>query len=268
MLRFIHISDSHITGLDSTSKGTYSVQNDRFDLLTDAIAALPVKVDFVIHTGDLSDDESEKSYIRAFEMLKKFTAPVYFVPGNHDDPEILFDRITTLERESLPGCHDPLTYIIPNLEYDLILLNAPRSPVFPARGELPPNTIEALRKRITDDTRQKLIFLHYPPIFLDSKWLDNELSLINGDEFRKTVALSKDNILAVFFGHGHRNMQAYNNGILYSAVGSPYRQFNAWPDSSEPEMSDNEPGYFNLVSVKGSELVIKNLAVPHLLGNK
>ena len=61
MLRFIHISDSHIIGQDSASIGTGPVQNDRFDLLTDAIAVLPVEVDFVVHTGDLSDDESEDS---------------------------------------------------------------------------------------------------------------------------------------------------------------------------------------------------------------
>ena len=268
MLRFIHISDSHITGQDSASIGTDSVQNDRFDLLTDTIAVLPVEVDFIIHTGDLSDDEREESYIRAFEMLKKFKVPVYFVPGNHDDPELLFDQIGTLERESLPGCNDPLTHIIPNTEYDLILLNAPRSPSFPARGELPRNTLEALRKRLTDDARQKLIFLHYPPLSLDSKWLDNDLSLINGEEFRNTVETGKEKILGVFFGHAHRNIQAYSNGILYSAVGSSYRQFNAWPDSLEPEMSDNEPGYFNLVSVKGSDLVIKNLVTPHLPGNR
>ncbi len=49
------------------------------------------RVDVIVFTGDLTQDHSEESYqlfVSAFETTE-ITTPVYFLAGNHDEPELL-----------------------------------------------------------------------------------------------------------------------------------------------------------------------------------
>ena len=43
----------------------------------------------LILTGDLTQDHSEASYQLLADLLKEWPAPVFYVPGNHDDPAMM-----------------------------------------------------------------------------------------------------------------------------------------------------------------------------------
>ncbi|WP_457751441.1 metallophosphoesterase family protein [Thermococcus sp.] len=75
MLRIAHISDTHITG-DSAYK-SYA-----YDLITNEINRL--NFDFVIHTGDVTNQGLREEYERATYELKKINKPLVVLPGNHD----------------------------------------------------------------------------------------------------------------------------------------------------------------------------------------
>ena len=45
---------------------------------------MPQAPDFVIHTGDLTDDTQPELYLLAREILAPLGVPIYYVTGNHD----------------------------------------------------------------------------------------------------------------------------------------------------------------------------------------
>jgi Icc protein len=57
----------------------------RLEAAVASINALPMRPDAVLVTGDLVHHPSEASYARARELLVGIGAPLYVLPGNHDD---------------------------------------------------------------------------------------------------------------------------------------------------------------------------------------
>ena len=84
----MQITDLHIGG------GTDHVQ--RANAAIDAINALPVTVEFVLVTGDLSRDNlwDTNAVARISRLLARIHAPVHVIPGNHDLPANRWDDST------------------------------------------------------------------------------------------------------------------------------------------------------------------------------
>jgi Icc protein len=77
---FLQISDSHV-GFDKPANP------DALGTLREAIArikALPVKPDFMIHTGDISHLSKDSEFDNADQLIKEAGLPVFYVPGEHD----------------------------------------------------------------------------------------------------------------------------------------------------------------------------------------
>jgi len=74
---FIQITDTHF------GDGNYL---DRLQKIVDSINALPMPIECVVHTGDISNNniENEKSVDAGLAVLKQLKVPVHFLPGNHD----------------------------------------------------------------------------------------------------------------------------------------------------------------------------------------
>ncbi len=75
MLRIAHISDTHITGESAYKSYAY-------DLIVNEINRLDF--DFVIHTGDVTNQGLREEYERATYELGKIEKPLVVLPGNHD----------------------------------------------------------------------------------------------------------------------------------------------------------------------------------------
>ncbi|HEX4738872.1 MAG TPA: metallophosphoesterase [Allosphingosinicella sp.] len=77
---FLQISDSHI-GFDKpanpNARGTF----------IEAVAkvkTMPVKPDFILHTGDISHLSKDSEFADADDIIKEAGVPVFHVPGEHD----------------------------------------------------------------------------------------------------------------------------------------------------------------------------------------
>lgn len=124
MVRFLHTSDWQLGMtrhyLDGEAQGQFS--QARLDAVT-RMAKLADERDcaFVVVAGDVfeTNQPDEKTIGRALEALKKFTVPVYLLPGNHDayDPGSVYRS-----RAFVDGCP-------PNVE-----VLADREPRRPADG--------------------------------------------------------------------------------------------------------------------------------------
>lgn len=98
MLKFIHISDSHLgcADLDAVNDAGFNIrENDFYDAFSQAVdIIIGEKPDFVLHTGDLFHraSPSNRSIIFAAKELKRITdsgIPFYMIAGNHDYPKTI-----------------------------------------------------------------------------------------------------------------------------------------------------------------------------------
>ena len=82
---FVQISDSHI----GFNKPPNADARATFREAIAKVQALPVRPDFIIHTGDVSQLSRDEEFDDADQMLKATGLPVFFIPGEHDmlDPE-------------------------------------------------------------------------------------------------------------------------------------------------------------------------------------
>lgn len=86
----LQISDCHLLSEQSAQYRGVQPYNHLARLL-DAYRAAPLPL---VLTGDLSEDHSVASYQRLRELLEDWPAPVYLLPGNHDDLSLMQQLFT------------------------------------------------------------------------------------------------------------------------------------------------------------------------------
>ncbi|GAA0297061.1 metallophosphoesterase [Sphingomonas oligophenolica] len=77
---FLQLSDSHVGFAKPANP-------DARATLREAVAkiiAMPVKPDFIIHTGDITQLSRDSEFDDADQILREAGLPVFFVPGEHD----------------------------------------------------------------------------------------------------------------------------------------------------------------------------------------
>ncbi|HVO44456.1 MAG TPA: metallophosphoesterase, partial [Aggregatilineales bacterium] len=169
-MRFVHLTDTHIGPTpDYTNAGHNAFKN--LEHVVDRINELPFTPDFVLHTGDVVDDWSEAAYRLAKPVLKRIKFPVYYVAGNHDDPDrlqrILLNQEPTAERYDYSFDCDGIHIAV----FDT------RRPEDNPGGTLKPAQLQALREVCTPDGPPLLIALHHEPVLLDVTWMDGWMNL-------------------------------------------------------------------------------------------
>lgn len=82
---FVQLSDSHI----GFNKPPNSDARATFAEAIAKVRALPIRPDFIVHTGDVSQLSKDEEFDDAEQMLKATGLPLFFVPGEHDmlDPD-------------------------------------------------------------------------------------------------------------------------------------------------------------------------------------
>jgi len=260
MLRFIHITDTHIGPHKDFE--LYGIKPYPFLVkLVAEINALPFDFDFVLHTGDVVDDGGDASYRLAREVLSQLKAPIFYVAGNHDEPEAM--RSVLLGQTLSDGKTDS-TASIGGGQFLFLDSRGPKS----AAGWLEEKQLAWLKEQCTTDGPPLVIVLHHSPLLLDTHWLDlggkswggKTMLLGNHEEFRKTIAPAKNRIKGVFFGHVHGTFQIVQDGILYIAGPSGFAQLENWPHQAEVVLDRQPPGY-NVVTVGDGSIIIRNRAL-------
>ncbi|MBA3559542.1 MAG: metallophosphoesterase [Gemmatimonadaceae bacterium] len=255
MVRFLHISDSHI-GPDPAFQTCGHNPLRELSELVRVINALPFPFDFVLHTGDVADESSEVSYKLAASVLANLKAPIHYVPGNHDC-SVGMQRTLLASKEPL-GRIDQF-FAVGGVQF--LLLDS-RGAIQPG-GELTQSQLEWLAAFCTADGPPLVIALHHPPITLDVPWLDSDTAmtvpmlLSNRGAFVDTIMPARSRLRGVFFGHVHRAFQVVESGILFSSAPSIVGQLKTWPELTEPVLAAEEaPGYC-LVTIDEQRTIVQ-----------
>ncbi len=249
MTQLIHISDSHFgPERDFTVRGAPVLE--RAQRMVEEINALAFTPDAVIHTGDVANDPDDEAYRIAQEVFSELNVPIYYATGNHDDVVMMREHLKFGDHEPMvPESDNRLCYRAQVGDLSAFILDAKVPPEEGPHGFLPQNQFDALAAAISGNSDPFAVFVHFPPRPIGAKWIDENLPITNGDELHELLkAEGGDRFKGVFFGHLHRGLQIYDEGILYSAVSSSACQFTADPDGESCEFLPDVPVCFNHIT--------------------
>jgi len=257
LARFVHISDTHI-GItkDFIKRGVNSYIPAV--KLVKTINSLPVAPDFVVHTGDVTAVNGEpEAYEIVKEVFSKLKYPIYYVTGNHDRSEPLMTSQTMGQKEPLTEDNTSNSCFFDLNGIRFLTIDGRGPDEIDPHGVVSDKQLKALEKQIADAGKPLAIFIHFPALPLDSTWLDRDMLLTNGQEFHQILTKGKDKIRGVFFGHVHRGMTQYQDGILYSSVASTFLQFTVWPGQEKSGYDKPPVGFYNYVTITPDSTLVK-----------
>lgn len=267
MLRFVHITDTHIGPTPHYT--LYGRQPLAWlQRLVQQIGQLPCPIDFILHTGDVTEEGSADAYELAREALAPLARrwPIHFVVGNHDDG-LRLQSLLGGSTEPLPR----LDYAVDLGSHRLLVLDT-RGPVDPG-GLFLPQQADWVRQQATIDERPLLVAMHHSPVPLDTAWLDEPppswggkfMYLEGAKLFLDAIAPLRTRVRGVFFGHVHGGFSVHRDGVLYVAGRSGFGPLVTMPGDRNVIPDDPEPPGFNLVTVTEDQTLVRTRAVrlPH-----
>ncbi len=261
-MRFIHISDTH---LGKTPDFTYNGFNSyrHLERVIETINALPFAVDFVLHSGDVTEYGSAEEYALARRLLERSRFPVKYAVGNHDNAALLQSALLGIESPS--GRYDH-TFSVAGVQ--IVILDTNNG--FVPNGTLTERQLADLRALCTPEGAPLIVALHHPPLPLDTPWLQEgwagfgfrSMLLNEGEAFRAAIAPARERLRGVFFGHIHRAFQVQHEGIFYCSAPSTVIQFVAYPEQRDPKPAPEELPAFALVTLDEAQLTVRQYALP------
>ncbi len=263
MPTFLHISDTHISGdpayHPSWIPPTAPHPNRAVEALLEAIQALPLDFDFILHTGDLCADPLAADYHCARDLLLRFPAPIFLLPGNHDSADMMQDilhdgrHLFVLRDACLPLAGCQLLTIDSNGEGDD---HAPT---------LPDAQIAWLTERLDAiDDGPVLVALHHPLVKTGIPYLDEDNRVQNGERVHQILMRHREKIAAVFYGHIHQAASTAKDGLAYICCPSSWSNLAAYPGSREAVPDLNTAGGFSLVMIDGGTAFVRRCSLPRL----
>ncbi len=255
---FVHISDTHIHP-DKDFEVHDRVPYRNAESLVDTLRGLSTRPDFIVHTGDVTNDGQPEAYALATQLLDTLGVPVYYAVGNHDDPD-QFKELPMGDRTAVAEHFVSYTFDIEDERFIMLQSQGPREEIG-GSGRLSAGQLDFLREQIESASGRISIFLHHCPLHLDCDWHDDRIDLLNGDELHEALVPFADRVRGVFFGHIHRGVQIVKDGIHYASVGSPYMPLDLWPDGDANRDVD-APLPFNFVTLTEHSTIIKEHSIP------
>lgn len=207
IVRMLQITDCHLPAEPEIAYRGINPHQSLVHLLKSARGfAAKFMPDFILATGDLSEDGSSGSYRWLQKYLHGFAVPVLALPGNHDDPATL--------AEAYPGSPVDKVAVSEHGEWQLIRLNT-TLPETPA-GRIDETSLAGLEQALgKDKSRPRLIALHHQPVPVGSPWID-KYRLQEPEKFLHLIDQCKG-VKAVVWGHVHQVFAENRNGVaMYS----------------------------------------------------
>lgn len=229
IVRLIQITDCHLG--PSSDELLLGVNTDQsLDDVLDLIAAEQPAFDAIVCTGDIASAGHENCYRRFLNRIHDyFSAPLGWLPGNHDSAAIMAQLVH--ERRPESRLMKVGNWLLPLLD---------SSVPGETYGHLAEHELNFLRETLeSNPERPTLVMLHHQPVPVGSQWIDQYI-LKNAD---KLFALLEQHpqVKAVSWGHVHQSYESDYKGLQLLATPATSVQFK--PHSSEFAVDDTLPGY-------------------------
>jgi Icc protein len=258
MIRFVHISDTHLGA--SPDKEVCERNTARyFRALVKYLGALTFSPSFVVHTGDVANDREAEALILAREIVSRLALPVFFVAGNHDESALMWRHLAPPISEVVRSPSGSFTYSFERDGEVFVVLDGSGGREIDPNGLVRGADLTFLEERVSESARVS-VFTHFPLFSYDCPWADTTMPILNGAEVHAILARHSGKVRGVFHGHMHRSSHCLRDGILYSCVASVFCQFTAWPVEHKPQNDHSESLRFNLVTLSDSGTLVKEFS--------
>ncbi len=223
-LKFVQLSDTHITDRESTP---YKLLKESNLLLTGAIKQINQinGVDFVVFTGDMVDEPTQAYYNEFFTTLTELKYPVIMAFGNHDTSGLATDKeyLTKDEALALVKKYNPnypfnKTYysFSPKRDYRIIVLDLSIPEAKTNNGEISQEQLAFLEDELEKNQNKViLIYQHFPVL---EPFSSEHHKVLNADKYLEVIRKYK-NPIVIFSGHYHTTKITKEDNIIH--VSSP-----------------------------------------------
>ena len=231
-IKVIQITDTHILDDGASSFNDFdtsaSLQNIIKKIKKDESDA-----DIILLTGDLIHEATITSYQKLAEHLSSLTVPVFCLPGNHDDLNMMTEVMEKNEHA--------VEKIIEVGDWIIILLNT--CVTGEHSGKLSNSELDFLRKTLeTYSDDHCLIALHHHPVSINSPWMDG-MMLINSEEFL-SITDEFEQVRGIIWGHIHQEFESSRKEV--KLIGSPSTCIQFKPKSDAFAVDEKPPAYRKL----------------------
>ena len=227
-----HLTDLHMVD-EGTLLGKVLDVNTLVRTAVETINAAPVQPAFVVVTGDLTHNGTERQMALARCTLDSLQMPYFALPGGHDDTAVFAQ--TFADR----GWHDPVSgdirYVIDDHEVLLVVADTTnRDGHLPIFGPERCNWLDQILSQAKD--KPTLLAIHHPPFQcrVPARAYCEDFGMSWAKDL-KTVVSAHSQIQTVVCGHVHRTTHVRWAGTMASIGPSPTVQ-------TEPVFSDFIPG--------------------------
>lgn len=227
--RLIQITDTHLfDSVDGALRGLNTAQS--LAAVVARVRAQETRIDGILATGDLSHDGGTPSYRHLLRLLAPLQAPVYCLPGNHDDMSVFACALKGRRAQSggrllADG-------------WQVILLDSAVPGA--VHGHLRRGELERLDENLhAQPDLHALICLHHQPVAVGSTWLDR--LMLDNAEALFAIVDRHPQVRGVLWGHVHQAFDATRNGVRLLASPSSCVQFR--PGCADFTLDDLPPGY-------------------------
>jgi Icc protein len=224
----VQLSDSHLFG---EAHGTLLGMNTRDSLqkVIELVRVQQSQIDLLLATGDLSQDGTLASYQQFRELTRQLGAPARWIPGNHDEPQIMAEA--AVQSALLDSVVD-----IGNWRVTLLDSAVPGS----VPGYLQDEQLQLLARSLSEaPERHHLVCLHHHPVSIGCAWME-PIGLRNPEAFFEVLDRFPQ-VRAVLWGHVHQEIDQLRNNVRLIASPSTCIQFE--PGSEDFKVGEQAPGY-------------------------
>lgn len=211
MLKFIHLTDIHLTGTGEDYEGydtfgaTQRAISHATDLFPDA--------DFIVITGDLASWGELDAYCRLEAYLKTVRLPVFLMIGNHDNRENFFKVFGRRHPFDMPFAQ----YVADLGRFRLLFLDT--QAIGTHGGTLCSRRLAWLERQLAAADKDVLMFMHHHPVSFGAPSLDAK-GMNNWPDFHRVIARYQTRIRHIFHGHCHVAVQGNIEGVSFSGIRS------------------------------------------------
>jgi 3',5'-cyclic-AMP phosphodiesterase len=156
------------------------------------------RADAIVLTGDLANDERADEYAALAEAIVDPPAPLFLMPGNHDDRAHM--RATFPTHAYLPRT-GRLSFAIEHFPVRIVAVDQ----IVPGEthGMLTPEHADWLDRTLAQaPDKPTIVALHHPP-FLTHDLLFDNIGLLDADLFADVIARHRQ-VARIICGHHHR----------------------------------------------------------------
>ena len=208
MTSIVQLTDTHIREPGRLAYGRLNTA-PYLDAAVQSVLALPQPPTAIIITGDLTDFGRAAEYAFFKSMLAPLNAPIYLLPGNHDERSALRDAFpehTYLGRDGF------IQYAVDVGPIRLIALDT--SEPGESSGRLCAERLAWLDTALAESAGKPVIIaMHHPPFRTLIGHMD-KIGLVAGTEELAAIVARYPNVERIICGHIHRPIEVRFGGTI------------------------------------------------------